>query len=195
MASPRRPNKETTAHREREAWRLRCRGWSQQRIADHLGITQPSVNAILKRVEAREAKRHAEDYDRIKIQVDGQLAHIQEEASDAWHQSKEPLRRVRQTTDPEGNEQTVTELVEREGNVAYIDRVLETIDRRMKLWGLNVNAADQEISSSVASIAASIAARGVKYEQSQAQEGHPEGPAPAAPSGAGEVQDRPGPVQ
>jgi len=96
--------KEVAARREPEAARLHNQGWSRRRIADHLGVTPQDVNQILRRIDQRYLRSlPLEDVAMFESEIDQQLCPVEEEAFDAWHQSKEPPLRVRRTTDARGN--------------------------------------------------------------------------------------------
>ena len=80
---------ELTQEREQLAWKLRIKGWNQERIAQHLGIDQATVSRMLKRARTRLAAEYtAEKIEMIAEQAD-RLLHIVNEALDAWEASKQ----------------------------------------------------------------------------------------------------------
>lgn len=88
---------EVVRDRERKAWDLRQRFWTEARIAQELGISQPAVSKILRRVETRLADRFAKRASRIKARQTAQLEVIATEAFDAWLHSKTPQLTERTT--------------------------------------------------------------------------------------------------
>src|SRR5262245_38987516 len=61
------PNRELVCQRERNAWELRCLGWSQARIGEAIGLTQSGVFRLLRRVEERVLTALEEDVRLFKV--------------------------------------------------------------------------------------------------------------------------------
>ncbi len=80
--------REITRERECRAWELRQKGWTQQRIANELGITQQAVQAILKRLDMRFLAKADELIAEQKAAQTSQLQYIADEAMQAWERSK-----------------------------------------------------------------------------------------------------------
>lgn len=80
--------KEITLLRQKTAWELRQKMWTQSRIAQHLGISQVSVSALLNKTYDEFCKRHVNLVDRIKFEQIAQLEAICDEAMQAWEKSK-----------------------------------------------------------------------------------------------------------
>lgn len=194
-----RPNRETVLQREITAWKLRCRGWTTQRIAEELGLTRQGVEAILKRVETRESKALSKSFARVKAKQYHQLEHIYEETLDAWHKSKEALRRARQTNAGDGEEgQIVTEVIDREGNVTYLHTAMKAAAEQRSLYGLDVQAAPQDQAAGIAQLNQDLEERGREYEAREEEERasrDSSGVPPASEGRAPEVQAGPGTVQ
>jgi hypothetical protein len=93
---------------------------------------------------------------------------------------------VRQTTDADGNEVTISTATEREGNVAYLYLVLKCMKDIRDIWGFDVLPAAQDVGSSLSEQVQKLNDRAKKYE-AELQAGTAGGPAPAAPQGAGEM--------
>jgi hypothetical protein len=183
-----RPNKTLARLHEREAFAMRARGATLQTIADALGLSREGVRKVLERVDVRELKALAEEYRVLKVQQNSQLETLIEEAFGGWFKSKEPGNRIRQTTN-EGGEVTVTEVVERVGDVAFMDRIRGALADQRKLWGLDVAEAQQERYFTVAKVVQDMADRGRRYEEQTAIEGEaapdpPPSTAPTFPTGA-----------
>jgi hypothetical protein len=203
----RRPNRSQARDHEGKAWDLRCRGWSQWRIAAQIGVCQQAVSKILARVEARELKRLSESVERLKVEQTGQLGHVIEESVDAWHRSKQPRKRATSRTgggsddeDGGGGSDTVKTLdvIERDGDPAFLYAAMNAMDRIRSLWGLDVSPALQDPAASVAELARDLLKRSDAYEQRKAQEGqadHPGRDGAADPGGAPPVPAQPESVQ
>ncbi len=118
------------------AWSLRQRGWSQHRIAEAIGVSQPTVCKWLDAINARELKRLSARVEAMKVEQDEVLKHIVCEALEAWERSKQPKKRAKSQTGV-GGAVTVSEATEREGEPAYLAAAFGGLDRLRALWGLN----------------------------------------------------------
>lgn len=163
-------NKTQTTQREIEAFDMRARGLSLRSIARELGLSHERVRQILLAIDARELAGLSEHYEGLKVAQNSRLETIVEESFGSWFQSKEPARRVKQTTDDDGKEVTVNELVEREGNVAYLDRARAALADQRSLWGLDVQAQEQEDYFSIANVTRRMAERGDACDRRLAEE-------------------------
>jgi transcriptional regulator len=76
------------SERERQAWRLRVQGWTQERIAEHLECTQAGISKALKRIEQKLADAFVEEAREIKARQTAILEHVADEALQAWAKSK-----------------------------------------------------------------------------------------------------------
>ncbi len=148
--------------REREvrAQELVAEGKSQYVIAQTLGITQPGVSQILKRVWTRRLKIVEKDLEQRKILHSDRLDYIYGQAIAAWIESKKPRQksRSRKTITPFLNptelanapddepilkhhgmvrEETLKEAMTSEGNPAHLLAALKADEEHRKLWGIN----------------------------------------------------------
>lgn len=82
--------------REHRAWDLAIRGWTQRAIADALGITQPGVWKLLRRVGARLGREQAQDTAHWLGRVDAQLQLLVRETLDGWARSQQDRTRKRE---------------------------------------------------------------------------------------------------
>ena len=107
---PSRVPKEVTAEREKRAWELRQQCWTEERIAADLGVTQPAVSVMLRRISGRMAKQLTGQVERVKATQTAQLEHIAFEAMQAWERSKlnaEATRTVTEQISLKGEEETL----------------------------------------------------------------------------------------
>lgn len=79
--------KEIWLAHKKEAWALRQRCWTQERIGEHLGISQAAVSKLLARACEEYQKRYTNSVDKIKSQQINQLERIADEAMQAWEKS------------------------------------------------------------------------------------------------------------
>lgn len=81
--------KEVSLERELQVWSLRQQMWTQSRIAAYLGISQPAVTKILKRLCERYIKENLDELEQVKSEQILQLDNIAFEAMQAWELSKQ----------------------------------------------------------------------------------------------------------
>src|SRR5207253_309636 len=91
------PTRETTLLREQQVWELRTRCYTQQQIAQQLGISQAAVSQILNRVRDRLAQQYRDGVLQMRIDQTEQLLKIAQQAYAAWELSKQQAEK--QTTD------------------------------------------------------------------------------------------------
>src|SRR5712691_12683676 len=82
--------------REYRAWDLAIRGWTQRAIADALGITQPGVWKLLRRVGARLGREQAQETVHWLVRLDAQLQLLIRETLDGWARSQQDRTRKRE---------------------------------------------------------------------------------------------------
>jgi hypothetical protein len=116
-------------------------GSSQHQIAADLGLSQPAVSKLLKRIETRLLRELAETVGRQRARQALRLEHVYAEAMRAWHESKadSTRRRQRKTQGGQGPEATVAEIVSenQHGDPRYLDEARRALADHRKLWGLD----------------------------------------------------------
>ncbi len=144
MAAPKR----SKIQRERDQLtiaELHLKGWTQQRIADHLELDKSNICRELKKIKAGWKSETIEDHNLYVQQELRRLAMLEAEFWDAWQRSQEQretslterlatgkneagevLGRIRQAT---RSEQKV-------GEAAFLSGIQKVIDTRCKLLGL-----------------------------------------------------------
>jgi len=126
---------------EEQAWDLRRKGWTIERVAQELGRPRRTVASMLERVELRALARMDRGVALVKIRQTAQLEHVYEEALGAWERSKEPSRSVSTrrngTVGPDGQEalSTVEESERRDGEPLFLDRALAALEAIRRIWG------------------------------------------------------------
>lgn len=80
--------------RRRRAWKFRCQGWQQERIAVELGVSQPTISRDLLWASNQALANLSSLVEQTKIEQVGVLGYIIEESLDAWRKSQEPDRTV-----------------------------------------------------------------------------------------------------
>jgi hypothetical protein len=163
------PSRALVVQREVEVWRLRCRGWTLQRIGDHLALSAEGVRKIEARVAERESRRLAKGVHRVKARQNGQLEHIIEEEFDAWHKSKDPRTRVVEKTNPDGEVVKTVEAVEGLGDSRHLQVAMQAQGAQRELLGLNIMAAPYP-AAHVSDVTLQMAERGQKFERDRTGE-------------------------
>ena len=82
--------------RRNEAWDLRCSGWTQERIAAQLGVSQATIHRDLKWAAERALGDLTEKVKQTKLEQVGQLERIVDESLQSWQASKNPEKMVSQ---------------------------------------------------------------------------------------------------
>ena len=147
--------------RETTAWTMACQGRTQYEIAAKLGISQPAVSQILKRVSTRVLKQLETEVAQRKALQNIRLEGIYAEAMDAWHESKQPKKKSRSkklvagggltpeqlTAARDGvplhvgqrtvREETTNEAATCDGNFLFLQTALAALADQRKLWGID----------------------------------------------------------
>lgn len=130
--------KEVARQREDAAWELRQKGWTQQKIADELGITQTGVYRALRRAEARVLKRMGDRIAGIKATQHAQLEHVIMEAMSAWERSKADVKTIKVTKDGDGGKIEKT-LRTTPGNPQFLSEARGAMADVRKLWNIGMD--------------------------------------------------------
>lgn len=116
-------------------------GHTQHEIAEALGISQPAVSKIARRVEERLFADLAYQAERQRARHTLRLEHIYGQAMQAWQDSKQEglRRRQRKTEHDSGSGSTVAELVSenRHGDPRYLDEARKALTDMRKLLGVD----------------------------------------------------------
>lgn len=137
------PKRDTRLKREKaleETERLHLRGWSQNKIAKKLGVSQPQVCQDIKTIRERykqEQMEHRAVYVREKI---NQLRVVMDEAWEAWERSKrDALKKVEEegTTGEGGYSKTRKEKARKDPANEYLKTIVECLKQERELLGLD----------------------------------------------------------
>lgn len=116
-------------------------GRTQHQIAEALGISQPAVSKIVRRVEERLLADLAYRVERQRARQTLRLDHIYGQAMQAWQNSKQEglRRRQRKTEHDSGTGSTVAELISenRHGDPRFLDEARKALTDMRKLWGVD----------------------------------------------------------
>lgn len=107
-------HRQETRSRQEEAWKLRVQGWTQERIAAHLGISQPAVSQLLVKIEKRLHAEFVTQAEAIKARQTAQLEHLYDRLTAQFEASTE-----------EGS-----------GNPALLAQALKALADVRAIWGL-----------------------------------------------------------
>lgn len=148
-----RVRKEITIAREQEAWRLRLLGWTQQRIADHLGCEQSTISYALARMADKLSAEFREHAEQVKAEQAAALLDIFRKAMEQWDRSCQDVQRVQVVTGRVKVEQgMMTRLPDletvttegRSGNPALLAQAMKAFAEIRAIWC--PDTAKQEIS-------------------------------------------------
>jgi DNA-binding CsgD family transcriptional regulator len=126
--------------REAQAMEHMLEGRTQHQIAASLGISQPAVSKILRRVEDRMLADVPIKVERQRARHTVRLEFIYGEAIHAWQASKqETMRRRQRQTDSGDGGTTIAEIVSenQHGDPRYLDEARKALADLRKLWGLD----------------------------------------------------------
>ena len=115
-------------------------GHAQTAIAARLGISQPAVSKIVRRIEERLLCDVAWRTERQRARHSLRLEFLYAEAVRAWRASQEDgLRKRQRKTDGAGGGATVAEIVSenRHGDPRYLDEARKTLADLRTLWGVD----------------------------------------------------------
>jgi hypothetical protein len=116
-------------------------GRSQHQIAAALGITQPAVSKILRRIEERLLTDLTYKIERQRARQTLQLGYLYGEALDAWHASKaDAIRRRQRKAEGDGaGAGTVAEIVaeNQHGDPRYLEVARKALGDLRTLWGVD----------------------------------------------------------
>ena len=137
--------KEILAEREVQAWTLRQKFYTHQRIADELGLERSTVTKILQRVTKRALTGLSEDIREKKAAQLEQLEYIADEAIQGWHRSKEATKNVsRRTSEKAGrfvsggkNEETLIQTSDMDGDPRYLETAMKALAEIRKIAGMD----------------------------------------------------------
>jgi len=153
--------REITLLRERFAWAGRQAGYSQWLLAKEMGLSQPGVSKVLRRVERRVLARMEDEARTVKAKQAAQLEFILSQAMQAWHQSKGERTK---TTQGDGRDGSTLKRERRSstGDPRYLKIALEALQSERRLYGLDntARAAPQEPATLEASRTEKLTMRG-----------------------------------
>lgn len=127
--------------RELRATELHLEGQSQHQIAKALGVSQPAVSKMIRRIEDRTLADIAWRIDRQRARHSLRLEFIYGESIRAWRASQQDglRKRQRRTQSGKGDDSTVAELVSenRHGDPRFLDEARRALLDLRSLWGVD----------------------------------------------------------
>jgi predicted transcriptional regulator len=135
--------------------RMYLQGSSQAEIARSLGISQPTVSLDLQEVRSRWRESSIRDFDEARSQELAKIDLVEAEFWAQWEKSKE-LKRTRKheegiTEKGDILKQTTIE-EQRCGNPAYLNGVMQCVERRCKLLGLDSELKYQDLTLAIGAV-------------------------------------------
>ena len=134
-----------------EISRLYLSGSTQQAIAAHLGLSQPTISLDLKELRKRWRASAIRDFDESITEELAKLNLLEAELWQQWERSKN-AKITRRNEKADGSEKSTTIEQNSLGNPQYLSGVLACIDRRCKLLGLDAELKYQDLSVAIAKV-------------------------------------------
>jgi predicted transcriptional regulator len=139
--------------REETAWALRMKGCAQARIGSELGISQPAVCKILRRVERRVLAKMEVSVQAVKAKQAAQLEYIIDQSLSGWARSRERATEERVTREFDRDEYrsvetrsrttTCTRCRDSLGDPRFLVVALQALAAERELWGLDAGAVNR----------------------------------------------------
>lgn len=137
--------------RERQVWHyITTQGWTQTRVAEHTGLTQPQVSIVMKRLSQRANAQLSEEIASHRMMQINLLQTMLMDCMEAWAKSKEGRKSVSRTSakrktgvaadgSPIFDEVTTTNqtMLDSPGEVRYLAEAREIMGDLRKLLDLN----------------------------------------------------------
>lgn len=131
-AGQKRTKDQRLAERQRIA-ELRLKAWTQQQIADEVGVSLSTVIRELAILHAHWREEASEDIAAIKARELHKLDRLESEAWRAWEASRKPGERKVY----EGGKLSRKEVTGQTGDPRYLNAIMGIQDRRSRLLGLD----------------------------------------------------------
>lgn len=130
MSIPQAQKKERSLALKNECWALRQRGWTQEKIAEHLKLTQGAVSQKLKEACEEYRKLYLGSVERVQNEQIAFLENVILEATAAWERSKETRKKKSQ-----GKNGEVISIESQEGDPRYLNVALKAKEDIRKITG------------------------------------------------------------
>jgi hypothetical protein len=135
--------RELTLLREQVVWTLRVAGHSQASIAHFLGVSQPFIAKVLRRIERRAVAAMNDDVRAVKLRLAAQLEYVYDVSMRAWQKSRESLEESTTTVaraDPlaPGTALRRTAMRRGPGDPRFLAVALRSLAGQCRLWGLDL---------------------------------------------------------
>ena len=127
----------TVQRREHEVIERRAQGQTQYEIAKTLGISQPAVSKILRRLGARWAHENKARLDQYRLEAETILRRLLREAIEEWQRSRAAHVRKRQRKQEGGKIVTEVWIDETPGDPRFLDQLGQLLDRLALAQGLS----------------------------------------------------------
>ena len=132
---PSSPDQLIILHRQQQVSELRLRGWSQQAIADRLGVAQKTISLDLKTIRRCWQKAALVDFAQAQAEELQKIEQLEREAWAAWESSRKPAQSaVVVGDDAKKTKKTVKNQF---GNPRFLQVVHDCIRSRRAILGLD----------------------------------------------------------
>jgi predicted transcriptional regulator len=115
---------------------LYLQGWTQCKIAEHMGVDQKTVSNDLKAIRAQWRESAIRDFDEAREIELKKIDRIEREAWAAWERSQKPLQTAT-TSDETHQRKTRRQMKNQNGDPRFLEQVHKCIASRRALLGLD----------------------------------------------------------
>jgi hypothetical protein len=144
---------EITLAREEEAFNHRTNGWTQQRIANHMGLSQCAISKMLERVTKRYSKLFMDKVQIVKAEQVAIHNKIVMESLESWENSKglhkTEKNKAKGIVNKKGVQETIggDRTVEEKqlfGDTRYLDASMKAMEHIRKVMGVDILDLEQK---------------------------------------------------
>ena len=140
--------KATSDDREKNVWQLRVKGWSQQAIADQLGISQSAVAQALTRAAEKHHEEFMSDINAYKKKQSQLIEEAGLSALKQYFKSFEPLTNVTKSgKEKDGkinNPQVTIQKIGQNGDSKLLQAFFKAQEEIRKIWGFDQPAKNKD---------------------------------------------------
>jgi hypothetical protein len=129
--------KVAVVQRRQQVAELYLQGWTQTKIAEHLGVSQPLVCQDLKRICADWRESSIRDFDMAREIELRRIDYVHTEAAEAWEKSKKPAQSAVVTGEGSADQKVRKTMKNQHGDPRFLAVMLKCGADRRSLLGLD----------------------------------------------------------
>jgi predicted transcriptional regulator len=132
---PSRHDRLATLERRTKTAELYIQGWTQYAIAEHFGVSQPTVCEDLHYIRRQWRAAAVRNFDEARDLELKKIDKVEREAWEAWERSQKPAQAA-VVTDDSGKQRSTKSVKNQHGDAKYLDVVLKCVTQRCELLGI-----------------------------------------------------------